>query len=263
LAAAQAQRHLPSQKDWNRIWAPSELEDGMEKELAYEVIQYASKLKLIANLDIHNNTGNNPPYGCINHIGGNFLKLAKLFDEKVIYFTEPHQVQSMAFAKFCPSMTIEAGLPGEQQGIDLILRFLNLLMDNPHFHKLETPEDVELFHTVAKINIPAGANLDFENSRRSFQQYSLRPDLEKLNFADISSGVSFGYAKQPFEVTHYKGGDVFSDFFNFHDEEIKTKKKFTLCMLTKDKYIIKNDCLGYIMEYIKNPRRFISDNSDS
>lgn len=257
LAAAQSARHLPSQGDWNRIWSPEELEDGMEKELATEVLEYASKLDLVANLDIHNNTGNNPPYGCINKIEPNFLKLAKLFDEKVIYFTEPHQVQSMAFAKFCPSMTIEAGLPGEQQGIDLILRFLQILMDCPQLSEIPNPNDVDLFHTVAKITLPENCKVDFDHSRRSFHEFSLRRDIEKLNFKDITPGVSFGYAKQPFVVTHYQGAEVFSKYFDFQDEEIKSASSFTLCMLTKDNYVIQNDCLGYIMEHIKKPQEFI------
>ena len=132
-------------------------------------------------------------------------------------------------------------------------------MDCPQLSDIPSPDEVDLFHTVAKINIPQNCKIDFDHSRRSFHEFSLRNDIEKLNFEDIGAGVSFGYAKLPFKVTHYKGQEAFSDFFNFQDEEIKTNRSFTLCMLTKDKYVIQNDCLGYIMEHIKKPQEFIKE----
>lgn len=256
LAASLGQRHLPNQPDWNRIWATDEIEDSYEKDMALELLDYVKNLKLRANIDIHNNTGNNPPYGCINKIAPNFLKLASIFDEKIIYFTEPHEVQSMIFANFCPSMTIEAGLPGEEQGIKFILHFLEKLIKLDDFEALSVPKKPDIYHTIAKITIPKNSGIDFTNNLKSFNDFSLRADLENLNFQDIPVGTFLGKAKIPFHVTHHKGHEIFDEFFELIDGELKTKKKFTPSMLTKDEYVIKEDCLFYVMEPIKNIEDF-------
>lgn len=259
LAAAHGQRHLTSQRDWNRIWSPEELPECPEKKIATQVLKIAAKLPLMANIDIHNNTGNNPPYGCVNKLAPNFLKLAHIFDEKIIYFTEPHQVQSMAFAKFCPSMTIEAGMPGEENGIYLILKFLNKLMTIKDFTSLSSPQNLKLYHTVATVKLPMGTTVDFDDNQHSFNHYSLRRDLERLNFKDIPQDTHWGYSTNPLLVTHFKGHQVFHDFFQLSHNHITTKSMFTPCMLTKDQTVLKSDCLCYIMEHISDPQAFLKE----
>ena len=53
---------------------------------------------MFASIDIHNNTGLNPHYGCVNRLDPPFLHLATLFSRIVVYFKRPLGVQSAAFA---------------------------------------------------------------------------------------------------------------------------------------------------------------------
>ena len=113
VAAEKELRHLPDQPDFNRIWEPGPLE---ENQLAMDVLDYAKTKKMFASLDIHNNTGKNPNYGCINYLDEEFLKMASHFADTTVFFTEPHNANSIAFGRLCPAMTIEAGLSGSVEG---------------------------------------------------------------------------------------------------------------------------------------------------
>ncbi|MBT4791787.1 MAG: peptidase M14, partial [Halobacteriovoraceae bacterium] len=86
FAAAEGMRHLPGQADYNRIWEEG---DAAENLLAADVVQYAKEANVFASIDVHNNTGKNPHYGCINVIADNFLNLASFFGEHTVFFTEP------------------------------------------------------------------------------------------------------------------------------------------------------------------------------
>ena len=111
-AARLGVRKLPGHPDMNRIWPGTELPDSAEQHLAAEVVARARAHGCFATIDIHNNTGLNPHYGCVNKLDSPYLQLASLFSRTVVYFTRPHGVLSLAMAQLCPATTIECGQAG-------------------------------------------------------------------------------------------------------------------------------------------------------
>jgi hypothetical protein len=73
---------------------------------------------VFASIDVHNNTGLNPHYACVNRLDKEFLWLASLFGRLVIYFTHPKGTQTAAFAPFCPAVTLECGKPEHPYGVE-------------------------------------------------------------------------------------------------------------------------------------------------
>jgi len=65
-AAAAGVRHLPGQPDYNRIWPGSESPPTPEHAMMQEVVDLMRRRGVFASVDIHNNTGCNPHYGCVN-----------------------------------------------------------------------------------------------------------------------------------------------------------------------------------------------------
>ena len=63
----------------------------------------------MASVDIHNNSGRNPHYSGINSLQPEFLNLASLFSDTMIYFTSPAGIQSAAFAEFCIKPKLKKG----------------------------------------------------------------------------------------------------------------------------------------------------------
>ena len=121
-AAAHGVRHLDEQSDYNRIWKAEghHAEDVMVRQ----ILEQMRERNVFASIDIHNNTGRNPHYACINRLATPFFQLATLFSRTVVYFLKPDSVLSMAFAELCPSVTVECGRASESAGVQHAREFI-------------------------------------------------------------------------------------------------------------------------------------------
>ena len=90
-----------------------------------EVMSRMADREIFASIDVHNNTGINPHYACINRVDNQFLHLAAQFSRTVVYFIRPLGVQSMAMSHICPAVTLECGKVGQQHGVDHALDYLD------------------------------------------------------------------------------------------------------------------------------------------
>ena len=253
-AAAQGLRHLDHQPDFNRIWEEGEL---AENQLAVDVMDYARTKNIFASLDIHNNTGKNPNYGCINYLDESFLKLASHFSDTTVYFTEPHNAQSIAFGRLCPSMTIEAGLAGSIEGIEKTIGLVEYLLHADSIEWNESRKKFDVYHTIARILIDEKARVDFNFSLSENVDISFVSDLDNYNFRVVEVGTVIGEARDLslFRVENNQGRDITDLYFKLEDDEIISKKRFVPSMLTQLVYVIKEDCLGYIMEFLDPTHR--------
>ncbi|MFZ2168458.1 MAG: peptidase M14, partial [Methylococcaceae bacterium] len=207
---------------------------------------------VFASVDIHNNTGLNPHYACINSLENQFLQLASLFGRLVVYFIRPKGVQSAAFAQICPAVTLECGRPDQQHGIEHALEFLNSclrLTELPQHQIL--PRDIDLFHTVAQVKIDDKVNFSFNQVDADFL---LSSDIERMNFTEISPGTVFGISKNnaylPVIAKDEHGNIITDDFFSVENGVLQINRPTMPSMLTLDERVIKQDCLCYLMERI-------------
>ena len=119
--------------------------------------------ELFASIDVHNNTGLNPHYACVNVLEHQSLHLASLFGRTVVYFVRPRGVASMAVAALGPSVTLECGKVGQQHGTEHAADYLNACL-----HLSEIPahpvarHDVDLYHTVAIVRVPEDVPFSFD-----------------------------------------------------------------------------------------------------
>jgi len=252
LAAEKGRRQLPGQPDYNRIWAGTETP---EQRMAQEVIKYASEQNLFANIDIHNNTGMNPYYGCVNRLEPEYVQLASLFSDKIVYFTEPHEVQSNAFAAICPSVTIEAGQSGDLEGIDVTYNYIEKVLHLKQFEPTIDLDHVGVFHTIARIRVHPDAIVDFQNNENMDVDISFIKDLETKNFSYIPTGYHLGYLKNKDLIRVYddSNSDVTDQYIKLIKNQLITNQMFIPSMFTKNIEVMKSDCLGYVME--KLPER--------
>ena len=83
-AAAVNQRRLESQPDYNRIWPGSHHADCAETDMMKTVSNIMRRRKPFASIDIHNNTGRNPHYACVNILNPHCLQVAGMFGGTVV-----------------------------------------------------------------------------------------------------------------------------------------------------------------------------------
>lgn len=247
-AAAKGVRHLPEQPDYNRIWkAQGHHAEGV---MVRQVLEHMRERKVFASIDIHNNTGRNPHYACVNRLAMPFFQLATLFSRTVVYFLKPDSVQSMAFAELCPAVTVECGkvaeASGEQHAREFILNALALERfseDGVDAHSLD------VFHTVAVVKLKEGMSIGVEQADVDLD---LLPEVEQYNFLEIQAGTPLARVHHdrvlPLVAENEFGADVSARYFDVHDGYVRNTVPLMPSMMTLDVDVVRQDCLCYVME---------------
>ncbi|NTU53795.1 MAG: succinylglutamate desuccinylase [Chlorobiaceae bacterium] len=248
-AAAQGLRKLDDQADYNRIWQGDRYPEHL---LAKKVLDEIRKAAPIAGVDLHNNTGKNPHYGCINRLDNASLSLARRFSKTIVWFTEPHEVLSIALSAICPSVTLECGLSGDPAGTSHVENYLRHCIELPEETLFTPPPNHhnDLFHTTARINLPEGIRAEFGQSAEH-SDICFREDLETLNFERLPEGTVLGHYRKKLPVltvTDNLNREVTGHYLHFSEGRIVTRVPIVPSMFTHDLKIIQQDCLGYIME---------------
>lgn len=250
LAAREGVRRLDAQPDYNRVWPSAETDGTPEHAMMRQIVEEMRTRHVFASIDLHNNTGKNPHYACVNHVDDSSLQLASLFSRTVVYFQRPKGVQAMAFAPLCPAVTCECGKVGDASGVSRAAEFLDACL-----HLSEVPPhpvaagDVHLFHTTATVYVPSRMSISFAGRAAELQ---FVPDLESLNFQELRPGTVLA-ERQPgaharLEVRNERGQDVTADYLHQTGSQIRLRRPVTPSMLTSNEAIVRQDCLGYFME---------------
>jgi len=250
FAAEQGMRRLDGQPDYNRVWHVAG--NDAEHRMMEDVRSIMADRGLFASIDIHNNTGLNPHYACINRLDNQFLQLASLFGRTVVYFIKPEGVQSMAFAELCPSVTLECGRPDQAHGVEHALEFvdacLNLaeIPDQPVAHN-----DISVFHTVAVVKVPEEVSFSFGLMDVQLQFIDA---IDHFNFCEMVAGTCFGWqrdASAKLICSDEHSNDVSERYFEYEDGEIRLASRVMPSMLTLDERVIRQDCFCYLMERLE------------
>ena len=260
-AARYKKRKLENQPDFNRVWSGGDTEEHAMMSTILDTMQQRG---VFASIDIHNNNGLNPHYACLNKLDNRFLKLARLFSRMVIYFIRPSGVQSLAFSKLCPAVTLETGQPGDEYGIQIATKFVEtvLALDNLEQEK-DKVNDIDLYHTIGIIKIPDELQFSFDDKSADIEFIK---GIEGLNFKEIVPETKLCSIKpnieKPFIVLNENGEDVFDKYFRVSNNHVYTKSVIMPAMLTIDEKVIRQDCLCYLMEHYniqKGEKELIDD----
>ena len=247
-AARYRLRYLENQSDYNRIWNQG---GTPEHAMASQVYEEMSQSGIFASIDIHNNTGLNPHYACVNKLGPTFLHLAALFDRTVIYFTRPHGVQSLAFAELGPAVTLECGQPDNPQGINHATEYLSACLNLAEIPSRPIAKhDIELFHTVAIVRVAPDVEVGFHEGDKL--DLRLVDNIDHLNFRELPVNTLLGWQKSDnnilLKTTNEQDKEVTNDYFYLDGKALKTRRPVMPSMLTRNTQIIRQDCLCYLME---------------
>ena len=249
-AASQGLRFLDGQADFNRVWPGTDNPHAAEAAMMQQVVDSMQQRGAFASIDIHNNTGINPHYACINRVDNQFLHLASLFSRTVVYFIRPLGVQSMAMSYVCPAVTIECGKPDQEYGLAHARDYIEACLHLNDLPEHPVPShDIELFHTVATVKVPEAVSFSFDDDSVDLQ---LLGNIDHLNFRELPTGTQLGRLKPGASVTldvrDENGRSVCDRYFSIDDNLLVTARPLMPSMFTLDERIIRQDCLGYLME---------------
>ena len=253
IEAARARvRTLPGQEDFNRAWPGTERPDTPVAHLMRDVVDIVRSQKPFASIDVHNNSGHNPHYACVNSLAEPHLHLARLFSRTVVYFKLPTGVQSAALAEICPAVTVECGRAGDAASAAHAVELISAALTTQHFPDHAVPEhDIDLLRTFAIITIPRDASFSYDGTEADFR---LRGDLDRLNFSELEPGATLGMLgngrRGRLNIRFVDSGATDADYFDYTGGEIRLSQRAIPAMLTLDPNAVRLDCLGYLMHRI-------------
>lgn len=252
-AARRHVRHLDGEPDWNRVW-PGTPEPGRPEALVMRQVRDAmARRGVFASIDLHNNTGLNPHYGCVNRLDAPFLQLASLFSRTVVFFRQPLGVQSAAFAPLCPAVTCECGRSGDAAGVDRAAAFVEACL---HLDAIPSqpvrPGDVHLFHTVATVKVPADLAMSFDGSAADI---AFVDAIDHFNFCELAEGTPWARIRDGGTLVALDdaGVDVTARHFIGDGGLLRLARPAMPAMLTRDERVVRQDCLCYLMERLPLP----------
>jgi hypothetical protein len=249
-AASQGLRRLDNELDFNRAWPGTTEPDAPMAKLISQVMDAITEDELFAAIDLHNNTGKNPPYGCISIVNEKNKYLSSFFNHIAMVFHTPKGVSTMAFDDICPAITLECSTPGNRLGIDRAVALIDDLMHMDHFPEKPLPShDLQLVQNSAVLKIAENVNFGFENEDGNFD-LTLIENFDRHNFTRLEISEVFAHTTlhKPLIATAEDGTDITDELIRNENGVISLKKPLMPAMITLDKRIILQDCLCYLLE---------------
>lgn len=243
-AAEAGLRFLDGQPDYNRIWAGG---DTPHHKLAREVTRIAQDADIFASIDIHNNTGSNPLYGCVSVQRAADLHLAAMFAPRGVYYRNPPTTLSIAFSSFCPSITLECAKPGDPIGVAAAIKLIEDTMRLEQFPEHPPAGDqLTMYETIGRVLVSPEASIEFGNAEADIV---FPADFDTHNFQALSAGTHWAKARAPVPlvVLDELGHDLTGNFFERDGENLKLARDIVPAMITTDRDVIAKDCLCYLM----------------
>ncbi len=245
-----AHRMAPGRPDLNRCFAPP-FDDG-ERRIAGEALRLFREAGCDALVDLHNNTGHNPPYGVVAGVDAACINLVGLFGERLIASDLRLGTLTEATHGDFPSVTIECGRAGDPAADACaaagLARYAALdaietrRVGVPHMTILERP---------IRVSARPEVRLAFGAGPVDGADLTLTRDLDRHNFELLMPGVPVGWVAEPdrwpLVAAGADGREVSQDWFALRDGLLETRRAAVPVMMTVDPAVAKSDCLFYLV----------------
>lgn len=241
-----AHRQLPGARDLNRCFlAPP---PGREGRLAREALALLRAAAPEALVDLHNNTGHNPPYGVGPRAGPLERRLVSLFGRRFVASDLALGALVEATASHFPSVTIECGRAGDAAADRVARDGLARLLEAEDLAGLACPP-LELYGDPLRVRMRAGARLAVAARPQAGADLTLDGEVDRHNFERLAAGHCLGWVREgaglPVEARDAIGRERSADLFEVGGGELRTRCPLVPIMMTTDPAIAAQDCLFY------------------
>ena len=245
-----AHRFLDDQEDFNRVWGLEHPTTRMRR-CADAVFAEITASDLEAAIDLHNNTGDNPPYAVLPVRSEQGLRLAALCAETaLLWHLEVHALME-ALSPHCPVVAVECGRSGVPAGtryaMGAIDRFLAAALDGSG---PEAPNRV--FEMLARVTVRQEVPFAFGGVISDGIDLVLHPGLDTTNFGMLLAGTELGRVHPgtalPLCAEGPDGADEADDYFAVRpDGALVVTQDLTPAMFTITVVQARRDCLFYLV----------------
>jgi hypothetical protein len=246
-----AYRFLTDHRDLNRCWFPPF--DGQVGAFAHEVLRLLRESNAESLVDLHNNTGRNPPYGVGPVPGAAELNLVSFFAERFVH--SPLQLGTLVEATRddFPSVTVECGRSGDPTADASALAGLERYLDEGYLDQRRVrARRIEVFVDPVRVSVRAGVELAFGDGPVAGADFTVARDIDRHNFERLARGVVIGWLGArgvwPVEALGEEGRDLSRDLFAVRDGVLETRQPVIPIMMTSNRRNALVDCLFYVVQ---------------
>lgn len=245
-------RSAPGRRDLNRCflgpWGDP------EGELARAILDLVGDCGPEALLDLHNNTGRNPPYAVGVEPTPHALELTAMFGEAFVW---SHLTLGALFeaVRDCPALTVEVGKSGDADA-DRVARLgmSRFLETDPLFGTISSPR-LRVLKMPMRARILPERRLVMAQRRDPHADFTMPDDLDRHNFETIPAGSRIGWVRGegcPLQLVDEDGNDLAADFFSRRGDELIARRPFIPIMVTVDAAIAASDCAFYVVQDVSH-----------
>ena len=250
-AARRGLRRLDEQPDYNRIWRGA---PGPEGALVEQVLAQVQRRRPFACVDLHNTSGENPLYACVHGMTPQALALGRVFSRQIVLVSQPDTLLANVVSATAPAVTLECGKPGHRR---VTARVADYLLRVMRMHSLEEAgsslngRDYRVLRSVATLRVPEQFSFSFSDDDVDLR---LPRGIDHHNFNVLPAGTPIAWVRPGsgarLLAVDDAGDDVTGRYFREHDGALVSIGHLLPSLLTDDERIIRQDCLGYLMEAV-------------
>lgn len=242
-------RAIPDLGDLNRDWLdPGDDEPG---RMVHAVLAALDSERPRYLIDLHNNTGHNPPYGVGCKSGPTELGLVSLFGRRHIHSDLRLGSLVEATQPLCPSVTIECGRAGNPEADAIAIQGLTRFLEDPDLEATFAPASVQVLDDPVRVSLKPGLSLAFSDQPVPGIDLTVVGDVDRHNFEQISPGTHVGWLREgtpwPIEALGADGTDRSRDWFVLRDDWLETRVPLMPVMMTTVVANASMDCLFYVV----------------
>jgi hypothetical protein len=244
-----AHRMVPGGRDLNRCFRPPFV--GEEGALAEEALGLLRATRPEALVDLHNNTGHNPPYGVGTRVDAVRLGLTGLFARRFVHSTIQLGALTEVMADELRAVTIECGRAGDPAADVAARAGLTRFLETERLPLAIPPPGMTVLGEPVRVCVRPGVRIAFSEVPCAGVDLTLRGDIDRHNFEALLPGVPVGWlgdgADWPLVATGADGEDVSHDYFVLRDRLLETRRAMVPIMMTTDVAAALGDCLFYMV----------------
>lgn len=251
------QRFVPGDGDLNRVWLPPF--EGPRAEHARGLLECFAASGAEALLDLHNNTGHNPPYGVGPDDRDAALEIASLFGSLFVHSPLRMGTLMEAAAPLMPCATIECGRAGDPAADEVAFRGLSEFLRLPSLGALRgQASNVRVLGDPIRVTVAPGTRLAFGHEAQGGADLTLDPDIDRHNFQLLPKGELLGWVAGDALPLRAEGSDArdrSAEMFTLDGRELRSASEWMPVMMTTSAAAALSDCLFYAVHPRSEPQR--------
>jgi hypothetical protein len=247
-----SRRDLADGRDLNRSFGP-DAPAGDSRDLALAILEVVRAAGPEAVIDIHNNTGHNPPYAVAVRIGDEERQLARQFGDRIVHYDLHIGALVEETPELCPTVVIEAGRAGDPAADLAARRGLDRFLDVPVlFERASGASPLDVFHRPVRVQIASGVRLAYGEESEPGADLTVAEDVDRHNFQLLPAGTELGWlapqAPWPLVARGADGVERSHQLFARDGGRLVARHPIVPIMMTTNPQIARSDCLFYAVE---------------